>query len=194
MLSKDYILGFVEGEGCFNITLQRYVDYHTRKTKRSNSKKLNAFPFRVKPSFRIVCAKRDQKVLEEIREIIGVGEIYTNYRKNSTKHQNIAHYYVQTLSDLIKVRDFFKNCIFMTTKGSDFNYWCQCLDIIYLKKHQTKEGFLEICRIRGLMNTHSGKTTMWKPTEIAKVFTEEKKYILAHLDIKKQKLLHNNYC
>jgi hypothetical protein len=193
MLSKDYILGFVEGEGCFNIGLKRYVDYRARKTGRKNTKKFGAFPFRVSPSFRIVCAKRDKLVLDKIRETIGVGEIYINYRK-SNEHQNIAHYYVQTLTDLVKVRKFFENSFFMTTKGQDFKYWCQCLDIILLKNHRTKEGFLEICRIRELMNVHTGKSTMWKTKEIAKVFAEESEYILAHSNVERQKLLHNNYC
>lgn len=33
MLSKDYILGFVEGEGCFNIAINIYIDRKPRKNK-----------------------------------------------------------------------------------------------------------------------------------------------------------------
>ncbi len=191
MLSSDYILGFVEGEGCFNVSIAKYVNYRARETGRKSLRKSKAFPFVVKPSFRVVCVERDRAVLESIKEAIGVGNIYINHRKDSVKHQDMAHYYVQTFADLVTVREFFEKHVFMTTKGEDFKRWCKCLDIILSGKHKTKEGFLELCGLREQMNVHTGKSTMWKPEEIAKVF-EENEDIETGSSQETQKLIHNN--
>ena len=58
MPSDDYIMGFIEGEGCFSCAIEKYTDYVPRET--SVRRKIHkAFPFRVMPSFRIGISKKD---------------------------------------------------------------------------------------------------------------------------------------
>lgn len=42
MISDDYILGFVEGEGCFNVTVAKYWDDKPRRgiRRRKNKRQL----------------------------------------------------------------------------------------------------------------------------------------------------------
>ena len=177
MLSKDYILGFVEGEGCFNIGVMLYTDAKPRKGTKRNKISKPAFPFRLKPSFRVVCVNRDRKVLEGIKETLGVGGIYLNNRKNPL-HQTVAHYYVQSFADLLKVRDFFKDCEFQTVKGESFKNWCKCLEIMQTNRQFTKEGFLEICKLREQMNIRESKNTMWRTEEVIKVLKNPGDHII----------------
>ena len=73
-------MGFVEGEGCFNIAIQRELGKN-RKTGRTNKMKKPGFPFRVRASFRVVCVEADRHILDEIKGQFGVGQIYVQKRE-----------------------------------------------------------------------------------------------------------------
>jgi len=68
IISEERIMGFVEGEGCFSIGIQRCVDGRPRKRKwrkkRNNVKR--PLVWKVCPSFRVVCVNQDRAILEAI--------------------------------------------------------------------------------------------------------------------------------
>ncbi|MBN2126956.1 MAG: LAGLIDADG family homing endonuclease [Candidatus Diapherotrites archaeon] len=158
MISDERIMGFVEGEGCFSVGIERYVDSKTRKSNKRNKIK-NPCVALVRPSFRVVCVKEDIFILEEIKSALGVGQIYIQKRASlNPNHRDVSHYYVQSFEDLCKIREYFASKLFYTKKGEDFKKWAEILDLIVRKEHLTKEGLLKICELRDGMNTRKGKT------------------------------------
>ncbi|MCX6801110.1 MAG: LAGLIDADG family homing endonuclease [Candidatus Diapherotrites archaeon] len=192
MLSKDYILGFVEGEGCFSIGIGRYIDRKPRKNpgKRNNIKKPHIF--QVKPMFVITNVESSKPLFDEICSLLGVGRIYLAKRNSKNPaEQNAIQYRVQALNECLIIRDFFKELSFKTQKGEDFKLWSECLKIIESGRHLEKEGILEICRLRDKMNFRNTKSK-WNIREIESLLNEKPLHQTAHFDQNQQQLLHNN--
>jgi len=192
MLSKDYILGFVEGEGCFSITIQRYVDRKPRKTK-TRCKKKYPYLFRVNPTFRITQVIDDGcDVLKEVKETLGFGCFQIQRRSLADGNsRDVVHYYAQGLNECFRVKEFFTSLEFKTSKGKSFEKWCRVLDLMEEGKHLTREGLLEICDIRGGMNYRKSKCK-WTKEEIIKVLDAKPIHQTAHFDPEQEKLIHNN--
>ncbi|MDD3160044.1 MAG: LAGLIDADG family homing endonuclease [Candidatus ainarchaeum sp.] len=189
MLSKDYILGFVEGEGCFSIAISKYIDRKPRKTNKKSFIK-NPRLFAIRPSFRITNSLSNIGVLEEIKETLGFGSIYIQNRK-SDRNQSVAYFYTKSFEDCLKAKDFFKDIEFKTTKGKDFLFWCECLEIIQNKQHLDKIGILKLCEIRDKMNFRLTKNK-WSTQEISKILDEKPNHFIHHINQNQTNLLHNN--
>ncbi|MFH1234624.1 MAG: LAGLIDADG family homing endonuclease [Candidatus Diapherotrites archaeon] len=190
--SDDYIMGLVEGEGCFSCGIGKYIDHRLRPSGRKNHRKHHAFPFHLVPSFRIGLVKKDAPVLKLVKRVLGCGEIYTVERSKQYKNQrDVCQYYVQTHSDLYKLAEYFKKQKFYTTKGNDFQLWAQILAIIKENRHNTKEGFLEICRLRDKMNQMKGKVRKRSTRKIKSILENPSEHIAAHL--KPDNFIHNKH-
>jgi len=190
MISADRILGFVEGEGCFSIMIQKHIDRKPRTTNHARFKlKKHSLPFHVVPNFRIVVCSKDQQILEEIKDTFGFGAIYTQERTQyNPNHNSVSQYYTKNFAEAFKIRAFFKDLQFLTTKGQDFQLWSKCLEIIEKKQHLTKEGLLKICQIRDQMNTRKNKNT--RTFEMVKEILEKNP---EHIELYKENLVHNNF-
>ena len=187
MLSKDYILGLVEGEGCFNIGIGLY-EPKSRESVGSTFVK-HPYIFSVKPSFHIAMALKDRAVLDKVQATIGHGNVYIQARsKQSANRSDIGHYYVMGIEGSLKVMGFFKDVHFETTKGEDFMLWCECIKLLQNGLHKTKEGIIEIARLRDCMN-NTLQSTKRSPEELGKVFEEK----LIRRRQKWLQLIHNNY-
>jgi hypothetical protein len=190
MLSKDYILGFVEGEGCFSIGIGRYIDRRPKvRAKPSNIK--NPYLFLIKPMFVITNVEANKALLERIKDTIGVGRVYVTNRGQNASQQNVAQYRVQAFGDCRKVVDYFADTHFETEKGKDYLNWSKCLDIIEKGDHLTKEGILEICSLRDQMNFRKTKNK-WTTEEVRKILEEKPLHQSAFFDANQQSLIHNN--
>jgi len=186
MLSKDYILGFVEGEGCFCLAVQRYVDRKPRLTTRVN-KIVNPYLFRVRITFRITNCLDNLKVLEEIKETLGFGRIYQQNRKNPYARP-VAYFYTNSIQEAQATREYFKGANFRTTKGKDFELWCKGLELFEANKHLGKEGLLEICALRDQMNDRLAKKK-WTKEDVLKAFESNQEHIAAHHDSSQESLV-----
>ena len=191
MISEERIMGFVEGEGCFSITIQRYIDRKPRKgTKRNKIKR--PFLFKIIPTFRVTISEQDREILDEIKETLGFGQIYTQKRSlKDPRNKDVTHYYAQGIGECLKTKDFFLRQKFYTNKGKDFQLWCQALQIIKSGKHLEKQGILEICDIRDKMNKRASKGK-WSKEEIERILDEKPIHAEAHFTEKQARLIHNN--
>ena len=190
MLSNDYILGFVEGEGCFSIAISKNIDRRPRMApgRRSNIK----FPhlFQLKPSFIVTNAAVNKNLLEEIRTCVGAGNIYSAQRQHGNREQDIFQLRAQGIKDCLTIKNYFKDLVFQTTKVKDFILWCECLDLIEKKEHLTREGLLKICELRDRMNFRKTKNK-WNKEEIEKILNEKPLHLTAHFDPNQAQLIHN---
>jgi len=188
MLSKDYILGFVEGEGCFSIAIGRNIDRRFKLKSKPNKIK-NPYLFSIRPIFRITNCEANRQVLEEIKETLNFGNIYAQTRGDAST-QNVTYFYTRNFAECLKARDYFKDLVFRTTKGKDFDLWSKGLELMEQKKHLTKEGILEICQLRDQMNFRKTKNK-WTTEEVRKILEEKPIHQTAYFNQNQEKLVHN---
>ena len=190
LISEERIMGFVEGEGCFSITIQRVIERRPRLRNRPFNIK-RPYLFRAYPTFRLTIAEQDRKILEAVRETLGFGQIYVQNRsQKDSRHKDIAYYYAQGLKECLLAKDFFQRQKFYTAKGLDFERWCQALEIIKSGRHLEKNGLLEICCIRDQMNKRASKGK-WCKEEIEKILDAKPIHNPAYFVQKQAKLIHN---
>jgi hypothetical protein len=190
LISEERIMGFVEGEGCFSITIQRVIERRQRtRNKPSNIKR--PYLFRAHPTFRLTISEQDREILNVIRETLGFGQIYVQNRsQKDSRYKDIAYYYAQGLKECLLAKDFFQRQKFYTNKGRDFEFWCKALEIIKSGRHLEKDGLLEICGIRDQMNKRSSKGK-WCKEEIEKILDAKPIHNPTYFNEKQVKLIHN---
>jgi hypothetical protein len=131
-LNPDWVVGFVDGEGCFFVGIQR------NPTVRIG--------FQVIPELRVVQHKRDLDVLHGLKSFFGFGRVCQN-------HDDRWEYRVRRLDHLHEIAVFFKSHKLKTKKRIDFQRFSDVLRIMAEGRHLTNDGLNEIARIASLMNT-----------------------------------------
>lgn len=135
-LNPDWVVGFVDGEGCFFVGIQR------------NPK--TASGFQVIPEFRVVQHERDVQVLHALKTFFGCGQVRTN-------HGDRMEFRVRRLEDLEKISRFFENKSLKTKKQVDFLKFRDVLQLMSRKAHLTEDGLHRIAKIASKMNTGNRK-------------------------------------
>lgn len=138
IISPWYIVGLVDGEGCFCITMTKH------QTKRL---RLDA-----KLCFEIELRADDRPILEIVQKRLNCGYLlHLDYRRYGWKPH--IKYHVTKQSDIFyKVIPFFKQYPLPGKKGKDFLLFCQAAELLKKKKHLTEEGIQELLKIREFMN------------------------------------------
>ena len=138
-LNPYYLSGFVDGEGCFAISIN----------KRTKSKD----KLYVRLKFEIELREDDKEILEQIRATLGCGYLYRLDYAKYKKWMPHYKYMVSNFSDLDeKVIPFFRKYPLQGKKRNNFEAFCKVSELIREKKHLTKEGVAEAKRIRESVN------------------------------------------
>ena len=130
-LDDNWIAGFVDGEGCFHISINR-------------NKKMT-LGWQVLPEFRVVQHEKNQKILESLRDYFGFGSVVVN-------HGDRKEFRVRKLDDLKKIVEFFNKNKLRTTKFNDFGYFSEVVRLMDLGEHLNFQGLLKIEKILPKMN------------------------------------------
>ena len=135
-LEAQWIVGFVDGEGCFHISINKNDTMTTG--------------YQVLPEFTVVQHERDVKVLNALRAFFKCGVVRVNRKdKTSTRMayrvRNIRH-----LLDIIS--PFFLEHQLKTQKNVEFRKFRKVLLMMDKGKHLTQEGIEEIRTITEQMN------------------------------------------
>ena len=138
-LEAQWIVGFVDGEGCFHIDI--------------NKNDTMALGYQVLPEFTVVQHEKDVKVLHALKTHFGCGVVRVNSKhKTSTRMayrvRNIKH-----LLDIIS--SFFLEHTLKTQKNVEFRKFRKVLLMMDQGAHLTQEGLEEIRNIVSQM--HSNK-------------------------------------
>ena len=134
-LDALWIVGFVDGEGCFHISINRIPEM--------------TLGWQVLPEFRIVQHEKDAAVLHKIKDYFGFGEVTINC---SDHHGTRMNFRVRGLENLNKVVKFFKKYPLITSKRKNFEIFSEVIQIMNDKKHLTKEGLDSIAKLVSGMN------------------------------------------
>ena len=144
LITIGWLLGFVDGEGCFSIGLTRQAGGNNRVGYRTG--------WQVSHSFVVVQGARSVRALNELREFFGVGAVYRNRRHDNHK-EDLWHYVVTKRSDLREIIiPFFEHYPLRTSKHDDFIKFKRCIDLCAVGFHLTHEGVAEIAAIMQTMN------------------------------------------
>jgi hypothetical protein len=137
MLNPHYIVGFVDGEGCFCISL---------------NKNGNRLP-EARLIFEIELRGDDEAILREIQRVLDCGSIYhLEYARYAKWHPHVK-LKVSNFTDISqKVIPFFQRYPLQAKKRLQFEKFCQAAELIRTKQHLTAQG---IERIRTLKQRDS---------------------------------------
>jgi hypothetical protein len=130
-LDARWVTGFVDGEGCFHVSISRIPKM--------------SISWQVLPEFRIVQHERNRAVLERLQQFFGAGKVVVN-------HDTRMELRIRKLDDLRKVVDFFNEHPLQTTKRNDFEIFAEILSLIEAKQHLTHNGMTKIAKLCWRMN------------------------------------------
>ena len=130
-LDPQWVTGFVDGEGCFHISINKHEKMSTG--------------WQVLPEFRIVQHTRDERLLKELQRFFQAGKVVVN-------HGNRKELRIRKLNELRKVITFFEQHPLMTKKENDFEIFSEVLRSMERNEHLTREGLEKIADLCWKMN------------------------------------------
>jgi hypothetical protein len=142
-LHPQYIVGFVDGEGCFCVSIARHKTLKRRKE--------------VRAEFEIELRKDDEDIINKIQNTLGCGRVYTlNYERYGWG----AHlkYKVSSVKELWKyIIPFFDAYPLQAKKRLVYKRFRQIVKLMIEKQHLTDAGFNRIVTLREEMRNFSKK-------------------------------------
>ena len=131
-LDAQWIVGFVDGEGCFYVGINKH-SYMT-------------CGYQVLPEFTVVQHKRDIQILHILKKFFGCGVVRSN-------HDDRMAYRVRDIDHFKKIIiPFFERYSLRTKKKIDFLKFRKIIMLIDRKEHLTMQGIKEIETIAASMN------------------------------------------
>lgn len=148
LIKTGWILGYVDGEGCFSIGFIRQCDRQEETRLRRGYRT----GYQVFHEFAVTQGEKSVDSLRILKEFFGIGEIYPNRRHDNHK-ENLYRYVVRRRDDLIHVIiPFFREFGLKTAKRHDFEKFAECIFMMHEGKHMTSGGLVEIAKIASTMN------------------------------------------
>jgi hypothetical protein len=148
---QGWVVGFVDGEGCFSCPLNR-----NPKTK---------LGWQLQPRFVVVQGESSRDVLEELVCFFGCGKLYLN-RRFDNHREHLVHYYVARFSDLRDIIvPYFKQHPLRTSKRENFEKFAKVIHLMEERTHLTTAGMSEIAGIIETMNHR-------KPSEFLRILRD----------------------
>lgn len=131
-LDAQWIVGFVDGEGCFHVGINPHKEMTTG--------------YQVLPEFTVVQHKQDVKILHALKDYFGCGVVRSN-------HGDRMAYRVRGIKHLAeRILPFFMEHPLKTIKNVEFKKFRRILLEMEKGHHLTKEGVEEIRRLASQMN------------------------------------------
>lgn len=131
-LEAQWIVGFVDGEGCFHVGINKHPDMKVG--------------YQVLPEFTVVQHKRDIQILYAFKSYFGCGVVRSN-------HGDRMAYRVRSQVHLLElIIPFFEKHKLKTKKGIDFRKFRKILLMMQKREHLTAEGISRIREITSEMN------------------------------------------
>ena len=132
-LEAQWVVGFVDGEGCFFVGINRHPEMTSG--------------FQVLPEFTVVQHERDIQLLHALKHFFGCGVVRAN-------HAERMAYRVRSLDHLNeKIIPFFEKHSLKSKKKVDFIKFRSILQLMNQGDHLTSEGIEKIRAIAEKMNT-----------------------------------------
>ena len=93
LIQRGWVIGFVDGEGCFSVTIQKAT---------------TATGWQVFPEFVVTQGERSLRVLHDLKEFFECGRVFIN-RRNDNHKEPLYRFCVRSIADLKeKIIPFFQ--------------------------------------------------------------------------------------
>ena len=149
LIRVGWILGFVDGEGCFSIGFIRQNSHGKRKGYKTG--------YQVFHEFAVTQGAKSLVSLQALHDFFKVGQVFVNKRYDNHK-EHLYRYVVRKRKDLLEVIiPFFRKNRLITSKAIDFEKFAQCVEWIEAKRHLTSKGLIDIAQIVETMNRQKSK-------------------------------------
>lgn len=129
-LNPWFLSGFIDGEGCFRISL---------------TKVNRALGWRVQLFFQITLHTKDKALLESVRDFLGVGQIQASGK-------NLIQYRIQTFDELAILIKHLENYPLITQKRADYELFKKAYELVLKKDHLNKVGLNKIVSLKASLN------------------------------------------
>jgi hypothetical protein len=135
---EQWVVGFVDGEGCFSISVVKNAGCR--------------LGWQVQHEFSVTQAAPSKRALVELIEFFDCGSIIENSRQDNHRYR-LMRYAVKRRSDLIgSIIPFFEEHPLRTAKQRDFESFSAVIAMMREDRHLTPEGLRTIARITETMN------------------------------------------
>ena len=149
--TAGWVVGFVDGEGCFSCQIHRNATM--------------TMGCQVQPRFVVVQGASSQDALEEMRHFFGCGLIHRNSRHDNHREDLLA-YSVNRLGDLRQIIiPFFQQNPLRTSKRQNFELFASVVKLMEQGRHLTINGLIEIGEIASVMNHR-------KPSKVLRILRD----------------------
>ncbi len=135
-LEAQWIVGFVDGEGCFHISI--------------NKNDTMTLGYQVLPEFTVVQHEQDVKVLHALKAYFGCGVVRVNRKDKTSTRMAYRVRSVKHLLDIIS--PFFMDHQLKTQKHVEFRKFRKVLLMMDKGKYLTETGLEEIREVVNQMN------------------------------------------
>ena len=136
-----WIVGFVDGEGCFTVSFFKHPKSRLR------------LKWQVFPEFVITQEMKSKVALKRIKNFFGCGAIYLN-KRHDNHHEDLLKYVVRNREDLLmKIIPFFESNPLQSAKKEDFRIFARIIRMMNKGKHLKEKGLAEIRLMVRKMNT-----------------------------------------
>jgi hypothetical protein len=152
LIKTGWIVGFVDGEGCFSIGFVKQPDRDKRIGYKTG--------YQVAHRFVVTQGLKSLTSLENLKEFFGIGRIIINKRYDNHK-EHLAQYIVNNRKDLLEIIiPFFEKHSLQTSKQRDFEQFAKCVRKVAGGEHITVNGLIEIIEIAQTMNHQKSRTEL----------------------------------
>ena len=127
-----WIVGFVDGEGCFTVSFFKHPKSRLR------------LKWQVFPEFVISQGMKTRDAVENVKKYFGCGEIYLNKRYDN-HHEHLIKYVVRNRKDLLeKIIPFFERYPLLSAKKNDFKIFAKIVRMMSKGIHLQEKGLEKI--------------------------------------------------
>jgi hypothetical protein len=130
-LDPNYVVGFVDGEGCFSVTCSKRSDIRAG--------------YEIKAAFEMEVVIDDYPVMKRIYRALGKpGQLYTFSFKRHPKWKPHCKIKVSNMKDLVeKIIPFFKAHPLQSKKKKSFEKFCKIVELIKQKNTFNRDMLLK---------------------------------------------------
>ena len=144
LIGLGWVIGFVDGEGCFSIGFVRQPSRPDRAGYRTG--------YQVAHEFAVTQGAQSVNCLHELQEFFGVGQVIPN-RRYDNHREHLYRYVVRKRRDLIeRIIPFFRRHPMRSSKQANFEKFARCVELIDRRVHLSAAGLIRIAEIAQTMN------------------------------------------
>jgi hypothetical protein len=152
LIRLGWVIGFVDGEGCFSLGLVGQSDRPGRKGYVTG--------YQVFHEFAVTQGRKSLETLHNLKSFFGVGEVYGNRRRDNHR-EDVSRFVVRRRADLLGVIiPFFELHPLRTAKRLDFELFATAVRKMETGIHKTPEGLIQILELASRMNRQKPRTEL----------------------------------